>query len=427
MIKKYLKLMSVLFFILALMISTCYVDNGTATAETQVIIGHAAYGESGSKNQTAGDQSGNEVYTTAWTYSKNDGARHWMLVARPNSDSVAKKIAQVVRDACENNCVGYDQADPNIRSFYYALQGSGWDASKIAVNCETTCTPLIAAAINAAGISIKPSSQGIVSANGFKTEFKTGSLSKYFTVYTSKSYTATSENLKAGDVLITYKKTGVSTHQHGAVVISSPNSPGTNATSRTVFRAKNNSSFGYETGKEYQLTKDLTVKYGPGSSYTALKRAQLTSDGKKNATDSDTATLKKGTIVTCVATNGNWVQVPSGWIAGGSNGKTYLKTVAELDPATEEVKQETKTTTLKLKVGKSYKLAKALYVRKGPGTNYAVKKRSQLTKDAKKHAYNQTKAKLKKGTVVTCIKLKGKWMKIPSGWVYAKEGNIKKK
>lgn len=79
-----------------------------------------------------------------------------------------------------------------------------------------------------------------------------------------------------------------------------------------------------------------------------------------------------------------------------------------------------------LKKGNDYKLKKALNVRKGPGTNYAIKNRSQLSKDGQKHAYKQKKAKLKKGTVVTCMKVKGKWIKIPSGWICGKKANLAK-
>lgn len=85
----------------------------------------------------------------------------------------------------------------------------------------------------------------------------------------------------------------------------------------------------------------------------------------------------------------------------------------------------TKSTGVKPKAGKNYKLAKALYVRKGPGTKYKKVKRKNLTADGKKHAKKGKYAKLKKGTEVTCLKVKGNWMKIPSGWVSCKKGNLK--
>ena len=72
-------------------------------------------------------------------------------------------------------------------------------------------------------------------------------------------------------------------------------------------------------------------------------------------------------------------------------------------------------------VGKNYTLQVELNVRCGAGTNYAIKKYNELTGDGKKHAYVQTNAVLKKGTIVTCLDvIKNEndiWLKIPSGYV----------
>jgi hypothetical protein len=70
-----------------------------------------------------------------------------------------------------------------------------------------------------------------------------------------------------------------------------------------------------------------------------------------------------------------------------------------------------------------------LRVRTGAGTNYRQKKRSELTKDGKKHAKLGTKAVLKNGTRVTCKAIKvvagDTWMQIPSGWICAiEDGNV---
>lgn len=72
-------------------------------------------------------------------------------------------------------------------------------------------------------------------------------------------------------------------------------------------------------------------------------------------------------------------------------------------------------------VGKNYTLQVDLNVRYGAGTNNAIKKYNELTEDGKKHAYVQTNAVLKKGTVVTCLEIvkngQDIWLKIPSGYV----------
>lgn len=78
-------------------------------------------------------------------------------------------------------------------------------------------------------------------------------------------------------------------------------------------------------------------------------------------------------------------------------------------------------------VGETYTLQANMKVRKGAGTKYAWKKRSELTADGKKHSQNQTNAVLVKGTRVTCqaVVISGSdiWLKIPSGYVCAQQGS----
>lgn len=59
--------------------------------------------------------------------------------------------------------------------------------------------------------------------------------------------------------------------------------------------------------------------------------------------------------------------------------------------------------------------ASALNVRTGPGVNYAKKSYSQLTANAKAHAYSN--GCLKTGTRVTVYECTNGWARIPSGWV----------
>lgn len=59
--------------------------------------------------------------------------------------------------------------------------------------------------------------------------------------------------------------------------------------------------------------------------------------------------------------------------------------------------------------------ASALNVRTGPGLNYAKKSYSQLTANAKQHAYSN--GCLKYGTRVTVYETQNGWARIPSGWV----------
>lgn len=78
---------------------------------------------------------------------------------------------------------------------------------------------------------------------------------------------------------------------------------------------------------------------------------------------------------------------------------------------------------VKYKAGETYTLTTALKVRASASTSGRWKKRSELSDDAKKHAQDGTYAVLRKGTEVTCVKVKGNWIKIPSGWICCKSGS----
>jgi len=403
-------------------------------AGSSVIIGQAANGEKGLKGNSPGDQTGKEVATTTWKYSgKSSSCYHWIVVIRCKDSSKARKMAQVVKDACDNNNVGYDQGTEDRQTFYYALKEAGWDAKKITKKVETSCTPLVAAAINAAGITTatRVSSQGL---------YKNLKNDSNFICYTSSSYVSSSSKLMTGDILIS--------SGHTAMVVSSPNTDSSFKSTSSSPKNTSSSSISspFKVGKEYVLASNLNVRTGPSTSYSIKSRSSLTANGKKNSLNTSKATLKKGTVVTCIQTSGNWIKIPSGWICGKSGSKTYIKaytasstkssaTTAKSTKSSTTTSKKSSTTASKntstksssklaVKKGGTYKLKDNMNVRKGPGTSYAIKKRSELTADGKKNAVNCTNAVLKKGTVVTCLEVKGEWMRIPSGWICCKSEYI---
>lgn len=82
-------------------------------------------------------------------------------------------------------------------------------------------------------------------------------------------------------------------------------------------------------------------------------------------------------------------------------------------------------------VGKVYtvNVKTALNVRKGPGTNYSLVGYANLTPDGKKHAY--LTGALKPGTRVNCLEVRiltpaNVWIRIPSGWISAIDGDNKR-
>ena len=106
----------------------------------------------------------------------------------------------------------------------------------------------------------------------------------------------------------------------------------------------------------------------------------------------------------------------------------YGKLKEEKQEKPKEKQKEKPKTTEKYVVGKTYTVCikTSLNVRTGPGTNYMVVGYSGLTPDAKKHATKY--GALLPDTKVTCLDIKkdsygNTWMKIPSGWICAVQGN----
>ncbi len=426
-------------------------------AARKVIMGHAARGESGTKRQKAGDQNGKEVYMTPWSYTKSISSRNWTVVCRAKDPKQAAKMAEIMRDACNNKNVGYDAGPKkDTLSFLYALEDAGWDASKIKKPVETSCTPLIGACVYATGTKINTYKEA---AGLYKTLKETGD----FDFFTSKSYVASSSKLEVGDILLSTKKA------HGAMIVSVDGSTKPSYKANTSASASNifsSSSSKFKAGKDYQLKYALNVRTGPSTNYSIKDYQRLTEGAKPYSIDSSKGILNKGTVVTCIQSKGNWILIPSGWICGQSGSTSYLseykdtkaqraldekakvdakaernkstkatakktvvkKTTVKKTVAKKPVVKKTtakKTTKVVVKKGKNYILRNHLNVRKGAGTNYAVKSKSSLTKDARIHSItNVNRAMLKKGTEVTCLKVKGDWMLIPSGWICCKPGNV---
>ncbi|MCC8022450.1 MAG: hypothetical protein LIO46_01500, partial [Clostridiales bacterium] len=85
----------------------------------------------------------------------------------------------------------------------------------------------------------------------------------------------------------------------------------------------------YQTGTVYTAAVDLKVRAGAGTAFRQKKTSELTADGRKHAYERADAVLKSGTRITVQevkTVNGDiWLKIPSGWIAGCYQGKTYVK------------------------------------------------------------------------------------------------------
>ena len=438
----------------------------TVSAASSVKIGQATSGENGRiRDCKAGDQSGGEVDIGKWTYSSKSGAyNNWKYVIRAKDPAIAKKLAVSMTQACINNHIGYDQKAPDRFSCYDEAKKVGWDLSKITNNCETTCASVVSVCLNAAGIKTDRYWDSSLVYNDLKATGK-------FNIFTSKEFTASTDLLEAGDIL-------VSPGHHTAMVVESPRSPGSSV------KTAQSSVSTFKVGKEYQLTEELFVRTGAGKIFPAKTVSQLTENAKLYAIAvQGKAVLNKGTVVTCLKTNGDWIQIPSGWICGKQNGEYYIteykdtaaqkaqyekaltankaNTSSTVKPGTTAASKATaaatstavkatttnttttkaatttatakatttktaaaKSSTLVIKKGRNYSLNMVLNVRTGPGLNYKNVKWSKLTADGKRHSTGSSQARLKKGTVVTCLEVRGNWMRIPSGWICCKPGNL---
>lgn len=459
-------------------------------ASSDVILGHAASGENGLRNQKPGDQTGKEVYTMNWDYNASPtSARNWDVVIRCNDSSKAKIMAKIMKDACDNPNVGY--CITHRTSFFDKLKAAGWDASKIDTTCETSCTPMISACIIAAGID-GFGKKGDLSAVAL---YERAQKSPDFTCFTTSDYTTVPDKLMTGDIILS-----VEPKQHGAMVVSAPKR--TQSEENAVFckvKFRNidhlNASISVPKGTELTIklnngegNKTLTVNgtvnidskfkpkkngyYMPG--WTVSGRtltAKFNRIVETQVSESISKTLKKGSEYTLLddmsirigpgtyypkklrmsltadgkkhALNGTYACIKKGTVVTCMEVKgAWVRTpsgwmcAGEGDTSYVKLKKTAKPSTKPstgssstVTVGKNYKLLDNMNVRKGPGTNYAIKKRSTLSASARKHALTgTTNAVLKKGTVVTCKKVSkdGNWMQIPSGWICCKKGNVKK-
>ena len=157
-----------------------------------VKIGSARIDENGkASGGVAGDQTGNEVSTQNW-YKHSKGWR----VFRPLFIADAEKIAACMEAACANDHIGYDQGQRN--TLYNAAKPYGFDVSKVTTNVETDCSALVRVCCAYAGISL----------GDFNTSTEASVLIKsgMFVELTGTKYTAQSDYLKRGDILVTATK-----------------------------------------------------------------------------------------------------------------------------------------------------------------------------------------------------------------------------
>lgn len=157
-----------------------------------VLIGSARIDENGKAHGgKAGDQTGREVSTQNW-YKHEKGWR----VLRAKDAGAAAKIAAAMRAACSNSKIGYDQYQRN--TLYDAAKPVGFDPAKASKTVETDCSALVRVCCAYAGIMLGDFTTG----NQASVMLASGK----FEELTGSKYTAKSDYLRAGDVLVTKSK-----------------------------------------------------------------------------------------------------------------------------------------------------------------------------------------------------------------------------
>lgn len=180
-----------------------YVDNKEEESMT-LIVGSARMGENGHiTGGTSGDQTGREVSMQNF-YMHSKG---WYCL-RPKTISMANKMADAMRQACNNNNIGYDQ---NGRNGVIAQLKKYGSLAAIKTKTESDCSSLVrACVIQASGKDVGDMYTG----NLASVLESSGLFEKRFSV-SSKS------QLYNGDVLVTKTK------GHTVVVVSGMKRTGT--------------------------------------------------------------------------------------------------------------------------------------------------------------------------------------------------------
>lgn len=142
----------------------------------------------------AGDQSGTEWYVRNWY---NGG---WKYVLRHPDTKTRALIAEMARNAANNNHIGYDQ---NERlTFWTQLKAANYRPENITKNCEADCSSGVAAIVKGAGYRLGNSKMQGVNTSIYTGNEKTALSNAGFTVLSASKYLTSDAYLLEGDILL---------------------------------------------------------------------------------------------------------------------------------------------------------------------------------------------------------------------------------
>ena len=113
-----------------------------------LLIGQACSNERGEiENGAKGDQTGREVRINTFF----DG-QVWQRIYRCKDSAKRKLIAQYMKDACLNDCIGYDTGKTRYSCWDEAMKVGSTKGIK--TPCNTDCSQLVCICVNLSGISV---------------------------------------------------------------------------------------------------------------------------------------------------------------------------------------------------------------------------------------------------------------------------------
>ena len=161
---------------------------------TTIKIGHATISENNNAYGEPGDQKdGNEVRIVD-DYDITNLSPN--VVLRPKSSTLAKLSADACIEGCNNNHIGYSQSGRN--TLYNYAKNVKFKLSDVNTNCNTDCSAFMTVCAIAGGSRIAYGNNAPTTSN-MRTRFKQ---SGDYVVLTGSKYTAESDYLKRGDILV---------------------------------------------------------------------------------------------------------------------------------------------------------------------------------------------------------------------------------
>lgn len=146
----------------------------------------------------AGDQTGTEWQIRTWYSSP------WRCVLRHPDANVRKMIAELARQAANNNAIGYNQY--NRTSFWRELEKSDYLPKNIKNKCDGDCSAGVSAIVKAVGYILNIQKLKDIAPTNWTGSMRTNFKVAGFEVLTESKYLTSDAYLLAGDILLNDSK-----------------------------------------------------------------------------------------------------------------------------------------------------------------------------------------------------------------------------